>query len=182
MDVSHSHGRIATMVQREEAFRVTIDSNLLDPEGQQSLATASKNLSIEIAVVTVSERESGHPLPDYGRPITEVFVLDESQLGQAALGSAGTVDLMESILVIIANGSFPKPGERDQLTEGQRRQLRDAMILEAHSRHGRDIFVTKDKRGFVHHGRRAKLEQLCSTRILTPDEFADLCHERRNRA
>jgi hypothetical protein len=59
------------------------------------------------------------------------------------------------------------------LTPGQHNQLRDALILEAHVREKRDIFVTTDTRAFVKHGRRARLEALCSTRIMTVDEFCD---------
>jgi hypothetical protein len=51
---------------------------------------------------------------------------------------------LEAILAIVSAGSFPKPGQRVSLTHGERRQLRDAMILEAHAREGRDVFVTND--------------------------------------
>jgi len=156
-----------------------------------------KDLPAEIAMVTVSERESGTPSTEFqllteaavwgesewGRsvwagPIHETLVLGEARLGRAVLGFDGTPNLMESILTIIANGSFPKKGDREHLTDPQRRQLRDAMILEAHTRNRRDIFVTKDERGFIRNGRRAALEQLCATRILTLDEFVDYCQQR----
>lgn len=145
-------------------------------------------------MVTVSERESGRRWADlyvvaegavwdeseWGRsvwsgPIRETLVLDESRLGDAVLGAEDSADLMENILKVIAGGSFPRTGDRAHLSDGQRRQLRDAMILEAHTRHRRDIFVTKDERGFIRSGRRDDLQRLCSTRIMTPDEFFDFC-------
>jgi hypothetical protein len=81
--------------------------------------------------------------------------------------------LYDGILAIISDGSYPPSGKRDNLTRGQHHQLRDAMILEAHVREGRDIFVTTDTTGFIKHGRREKLEALCSTQIMTVEEFCD---------
>ena len=80
--------------------------------------------------------------------------------------------LFDAILAIVGSGSFP-PGQRENLTVGQRRQLRDAMILEAHAREGRDVLVTDDVRGFVGKDgeKRRKLEALCQTRVMTVYEF-----------
>ncbi len=47
------------------------------------------------------------------------------------------------------------------------------MILEAHSRDGRDVLVTQNTTDFIKHGRREQLEALCKTRIMTVDEFCD---------
>ena len=49
------------------------------------------------------------------------------------------------------------------------------MILEAHSREGRDILVSNDVKAFGREGdhRRKSLEALCRTRIMTVDEFCD---------
>jgi hypothetical protein len=104
-------------------------------------------------------------------PILETLVLGESELGYAVLGSEEEPDLLEHILKIISNDSFPRPGSRDDLLPGPRRQLRDAMILLAHVREHREIFVTDDKKAFVRHGRREKLELLLSTSIMTSKEF-----------
>jgi hypothetical protein len=78
---------------------------------------------------------------------------------------------LESILAIISKGSFPK--NREMLSAGERRQLCDAMIFEAHVRNCRDIFVTCDERAFVRDGRRQVLEEQFKTRILTRAEFTD---------
>jgi predicted nucleic acid-binding protein len=51
------------------------------------------------------------------------------------------------------------------------RQLRDAMILEAHVRNGRDVFITDDKKAFINNGRRDALRSFLKTRILTKEEF-----------
>jgi hypothetical protein len=56
---------------------------------------------------------------------------------------------LEAILKIISNGSFPKSGKRELLTDGQRNQLRDAIIFEAHVREKREIFVTTDRKAFL---------------------------------
>jgi hypothetical protein len=66
-----------------------------------------------------------------------------------------------------------KQGQRDDLSTGERRQLRDAMILQAHARDGRDILVCDDVKAFGREGddRGRKLEALCGTRIMTVDEF-----------
>ena len=52
------------------------------------------------------------------------------------------------------------------------------MILEAHHRAGNQIFVTSDKKGFVNHGRRERLETLLGTQILTPEGFQEWCEAR----
>lgn len=105
--------------------------------------------------------------------VPETLTLGESRLGAAALGSAKSPARFEAILAIIGSGSFPKSGQRDSITHGQRKQLRDAMILEAHARERRDVLVTNDRRAFIgpDYGKRAMLEDLCATKIRTVDEF-----------
>ena len=49
------------------------------------------------------------------------------------------------------------------------------MILQAHVREGRAVFVTTDAKGYINHGRREELEALCSTRIVTPPEIVAWC-------
>jgi hypothetical protein len=114
--------------------------------------------------------------------IHETWVLGESPLGSAVLGDDDAPKRLEAILGVIGSGSFPKPGPRDSLNSGQRHQLRDAMILEAHAREGRDILVSDDVRGFIGKTgeKRPKLEAICRTRIMTTDEFCD-CAERQRR-
>jgi hypothetical protein len=101
--------------------------------------------------------------------------MDESRLDEAVLADDERGERLESILRIISNGSFPPEGQRVALTNGQQRQLRDAMAFDAHVASGRDAFVTNDRKAFVEHQeRRAKLERLGNTRILSRTEFADL--------
>ncbi|MHB0868239.1 MAG: hypothetical protein ACYC5J_02155 [Chloroflexota bacterium] len=179
-------------------LRVTLDTNILAPTELHSIEEAARGLAIEFAYVTVSARElEGSSIsppcgPDvvfetgawdesrwgecvWGGPVGETFVLDESRLDEGVLGADDT--LFESILRIISNGSFPPPGTRDNLTEGERRQLRDAMILEAHWREGRDILITNDAKAFIGKdgSRREELEGLCSTRIMNAREFQAFC-------
>jgi len=149
--------------------KVTIDTNVLPVSSFVDLA---RTKGYELAIVSVTEREIGQfdtrlQVQALGH-VVETGVWGESVWGKFLWG--GTTYL-ESILKIISNGSFPKLGLRGELTDGQRRQLRDAMILDAHAREGRDVFVTDDRKGFVDNGKRETLQSLLKTRILTQDEF-----------
>ncbi len=78
---------------------------------------------------------------------------------------------MEKILDVISNKSFPVPAKRDNLSKGQRRQLRDAMILLAHIRNKRDIFVSNDDKAFIRDGRRERLEKMFKIQIMNENDF-----------
>jgi hypothetical protein len=180
-------------------LRVTVDTNVLDADKRATIERAAKGLDIEIANTTVTERElepssitpiSSAPAIKEGgvwgegrwggrtmwhsSPVVETLTLDESRLGKAVLASDETAARFETILRIISSGAFPKLGQRESLTYPQRRQLRDSMILEAHAREERDVFVTDDAKAFVGQaeGRnRQALETICKTRIMTVEEF-----------
>lgn len=169
---------------------VTVDTNLLDGSSIADFRAAAHGLEIEFATVTLNERERGVVAVDlrvvpeslvwdesrcgeavWGGPIPELMVLDETPLGSGVLASDAGVDTLERVLSIVSNGSFPNRGARDNLTDPQRRQLRDAMTFEAHLRQGRHVFVSDDKKAFISHGRRESLEALGRTRIFTSAEF-----------
>ncbi len=95
-------------------------------------------------------------------------------LSEAAFFDAAAGVHLEEILTIIANGGFPKKQERDALFPGHQRQLRDAMIFEAHARSGAEYFVTTDQTAFIKWGRRDQLEERFESRILTVVEFLKL--------
>ncbi len=101
--------------------------------------------------------------------VPELGVWNESSWDNARWADEQSGDLLEKVLSIITNGSFPK--NRSNLTEGQLHQLRDAMILEAHAAKERAVFVSADVRAFIKSGRREQLESLLKTRILRPSEF-----------
>jgi hypothetical protein len=150
--------------------RITIDTNLLPADDLVELA---KGRGYEVGIVSVSERELGSSdswlnAPELGK-VLELAIVGESRIGSCVVGSGN--EHLEIILQSISNCSFPKSGSRGHLSSGQRRQLRDAMILEAHAREGRDIFITNGKKGFINNGRREKLQSLLKTRILTREEF-----------
>ncbi len=110
-------------------------------------------------------------------------MLDESSLGSCVLWPIEERERFERVLRLMSNGSFPKSGQRDGLTDPQRNQLRDAHHLATHAHAGGAIFVTEDMRAF---GRprsslRHALEALCSTQIMTPDEFCASCDGARRR-
>jgi hypothetical protein len=105
--------------------------------------------------------------------VPETIVFGESQFGAAVFGGPTTQSILELILKVIGSGSFPPPGRRDQMTPVQRSQLRDAMVLEAHQRDGRDVLVTDDGKAFINHGRREFFETAFTTRIMRVDEFCE---------
>lgn len=113
--------------------------------------------------------ESRYGRARYARAVPETMVIDESPLDGSVLGAPDSPATLHAILTVVSNHAFPR--QRVEMTKGQRRQLRDAMALEAHARDRRDVFVSEDVTAFVRHGRRDKLERLCQTRILTVDEF-----------
>lgn len=117
-------------------YKVTIDTNILDDDKIAKIKVAIKGRPIEIAVVSVSDREIKgadiKPLPIkiletamwdesewdnsvWGHTVNETLVLGQSNLGNSVLGSTQTADLMEALLKVISNGSFPKVGKRDNL-------------------------------------------------------------------
>lgn len=180
-------------------MKITLDTNQLDDKKITVIHSFAKKLGFDVKTVTVTDREiEGSSIKSLKNPILETgvwdesqwgqsvwggdsvketFVLDESKLGSASLGSSEQVSLFEVLLKIISNGSFPKAGKRDNLSAGERRLLRDAMILEAHIREKRDIFVSDDKKAFIGHNGQARktLEQLGKTKIMTHDEFIAYC-------
>jgi hypothetical protein len=188
-------------------LRVTVDSTVLDRH-MARLEAAAEGSEVEILPTTVTLREHGKrlPSPDPFVPETSVYdesaydsgavyaaslpvvfetmVFGESGFGMAAFGAEESPSMLEIILRVIGAGSFPPPGKREALNQGQRHQLRDAMILEAHSRDGRDVLVSDDRRAFIGKdgARRRTLEAFCTTKIRTVDEFcteiATLAHLR----
>lgn len=100
--------------------------------------------------------------------VPELLHIDETPLEVGVLAD-DTPPTTFDILEVVGNGSYPRGCET--LTGGQRRQLRDAIALQAHTRVSRDVFVSDDVKAFVRDGRRERLEALCRTRILTVDEF-----------
>lgn len=174
--------------------KITFDTNVLPVKG---LGKLIKDKPLEIAVISVTSRElENHSLAvelknfeeisetavwdesrwdqaKWGPVIFETAVLGESKLGESVLGSDKDVDVFEKLLEIISAGSFPKSGKRNNLSSGEKRQLRDAMILTAHIRDKRDIFVTDDVKGFIgKNGEiKKKIEKLFGTKIMRKLEF-----------
>jgi len=153
-------------------MKVTFDTNILPAD---DLLAACSNHSFDFAVVSVTERElDGTDLLVELKPLGKVIetgVYGESKYRKARYGSKQTHFTREEILSIISGGSFPP--DRQCLSKGHRRQLRDSMIFHAHVREQRDIFVTNDCRGFIRDGRREKLQEGYNTQIMTRNEFED---------
>ena len=155
---------------------VTLDTNLVD---DQHLLVAACAAGFQVAHTTVTDRElsgSGVTAVDGRRAaLYETGVVGESIVGLFVVGSKAEAVNFEELLEIISCGSFPRGEKRKNLTEGQRRQVRDAMIFCTHAREKRDIFVTNDQKGFINDGRREFLEQRFGTTIRTAEEFFSIC-------
>ena len=152
---------------------VTFDTNILiaDP----GLVEVARKAGCEIAVTSTVARElerSDISVIDF-EMVLETGVWSESRWGQAGWGSDANAERLESILNIISPG-FPPPSSRDHLSRRQQHLLRDAMILAAHVRERRDMFVTNDG-DFVRPARRKALKVLLDTRIMTAEEFLEHC-------
>ncbi|RYZ74555.1 MAG: hypothetical protein EOP09_00205 [Proteobacteria bacterium] len=178
-------------------IKVTLDTNVI-PKNEvdaKVLDELAEKYQLEYAIVTVTEREAsdGYFQVSFGKvteqvvwgespwgssrwsgeaKLSEAAVLHEGVLGGMRLGNSPVVDI-EFILTVIGNGSFPKIGKRGSLTAGQINQLRDAMILEAHIHHRRDILVSNDLKAFIGNdgSKRTMFESTFRTRIMTYSEF-----------
>ncbi len=155
---------------------VTLDTNLVDDERLLAVALAA---GFKVAHTSVTGRElSGSGITAVGTRRAQLFetgLVGESVAGAFVPGKNEESTDFERVLDIISSGSFPNAEKREDLSNGQHRQLRDAMIFCTHIREKREIFVTNDKRGFVDNGRRQLLEQRYRTKILTGAEFLQLC-------
>ena len=159
---------------------VTLDTNTVD---FRQLVDVARAAGFELVHTTVTDREiegsNVRPASLEAARIKEPFVLGETPWSVGVLGSDSESRAFENLLQIISNGSFPPIGRRDSLSSGQQRQLRDAMILMAHIREGRDVLVTNDIKGFIADGRRERIEKESGTKIMTAEEFLNYCDSRR---
>lgn len=176
---------------KTQSIKVTVDTNILNPDKMLRLEQAIAGLPIELASITVTDRERGEiwwgdateALWDQRQRVSEVWVLGESPLGVGLIGSESDDELYETLLKIVSNGAFPKRGQRAQLLKGEQTQKRDVMILLAHTRAARDILVSEDCTAFGKQGQalRTNLQAACSTRIMTVGEFVAYCDGLRDR-
>jgi len=95
-------------------------------------------------------------------------------MGRMIWGSVTDDDNFEKILRVISSEEYPK--NRENVTPKQINQKRDALILQAHVRFGKTIFVNNEERGFVKHGKRETLETMFGVTILTHLEFIEHCN------
>jgi len=159
-----------------ELMRITFDTNVVDVA---EVVDAGRRCGFELAVISVTEREvKGSPFKVHLREldiVPETAVWGEFSWGNAVWGSEESSADLDEIIRIVSNGSFP--ADRRHLSEGQRRQLRDAMILQAHIRDGRDIFVNNDGRAFGFPGPGALLHKRFGSRIMNGPEFVEFCRQ-----
>jgi hypothetical protein len=154
-------------------MKITLDANVIDTDKSELIEKAQR-LMFDVALTSVTERERQRPdLIENIRIISEMLVTDEGPLNVGALGSDDDAKIFEDLLRTISNGSFPPKGKRNQLTLGEKRQLRDAIAFTSHVRDVRDIFVTDDRKGFINDGRREYLEATYRTKVISTSEFRD---------
>jgi len=162
------------LTHRRNVIKVTLDTDVLPAD---DLLEAARGLDCEFAAVSVTDREvEGTSFAAHVGPIGSVHetaLFGEARFGSAVFGSQKSDETLGEILRIIGTGSFPQL--RANLSEGQLHQLRDALILEAHIREQRDIFITGDARAFIRHGKREELRAAFGVRILTRVEFLNAC-------
>jgi hypothetical protein len=166
-------------MRRLQINSVTFDTNVFPAE---PLVGRARRLGMVVATTSVSRREvEGSSLEEEIRAfelVVEGMVFGESRWGEAMLTKPEESACLERMLALLSNGAFPARGRRDDLSHGQRRQLRDAMILCAHVRERRDLFVSNDRRAFVDGGRRKAIEGELGIRVMTVAEFEAYLSER----
>jgi hypothetical protein len=149
---------------------VTFDSTT---QPGDAIVSFAEKAGWQVAFASVTYRENQDPAVKLAlnnhETLPELAVWDESSWDQARWADEGSGTRLDQILAIISSRSFPK--DRTNLTEKQQHQLRDAMVLEAHTAYEREVLVSDDLKAFINHQRREKLEALLHTRILTRLEF-----------
>ncbi len=155
---------------------VTLDTNVLRHSEVSKIEQALQGLPIELTHVSVTAREfEGTDFTLLGRRVVETGVWGESRWDQSLYSDAAIATLFEQILGIMSEGAFPR--NRDNLSAGHKRQMRDAMILAAHTRSGGNIFVTNETKAFGAKDSRLRkqLEQRCVTQIMNLNDFYAHC-------
>lgn len=174
------------------ALKLTIDTTSVDDADLRDAADAA---GAELAVFAVTRREvAGTRFAEHVRVISvlpeqsmfvdglfvdgfwsERFWVSGPKVAYRQRSGLEVVgDPFEEVLAVISSGSFPRPGMRIGLAEGQQHQFRDAMILSLHTQHRRDVFVSADRRAYFKHGKREALESMLGTRIRDPAEAIKL--------
>lgn len=154
---------------------VTVDTNIFPIADIEDLVSRA-GYSLEVISVTNRELQGTDLSESAGKlnETPETFHFGEGAWGRMMWGSVTDTENFEKILEIISSGGYPK--NRENVTPKQINQRRDALILQAHLRSGKTIFVSNDERGFVKHGKREALETTFGMTILTRLEFIEHCN------
>jgi len=114
-------------------MRITLDTNVIHVA---EVVESARQRGHELAVVTVTEREvEGSSFTADLRhldTVAESTVWGEFRWGAGVWSSEDSAIVLDEILRIISNGSFPT--DRRNLSKGQQHQLRDALLLRAINR------------------------------------------------
>jgi hypothetical protein len=158
----------------ESLKRITLDTNILPVD---DILLAAPEGAFEFAVISVTVQEAaGTGIAVSLKPlgtVPEKIAWGQGAYGAHVYGGMPDKECCERALAIISNGAFPRPERRANLSHGQLRQQKDALILCAHVRDRRDVLVTNDRHGFINDGRREALQSTFGTTIMTREEFLD---------
>jgi hypothetical protein len=153
-------------------MRITLDTGVL-PADALLAAVKGRNFDFAVVSVTVAETQSTSFVATL-KPLGEVdqnVAFGAGVYGAHTYGGTPDKECLRKALEVISNGAFADPEPSDKLTDGERSQQHDAIILCTHVRDQRDVLVTTDQKAFIKGERRERLESLFHTRIMTPDEF-----------
>jgi hypothetical protein len=161
---------------------VTLDTSVFPRKHQRQeydeLIAQGRRRGFSFGVVFLTKREAyDSSFQEYMAGLDTIFtsglVGPDAIVGEFVFASDDFAARFEEILSRITNGSFPK--DRSSLTKTERGQLRDALIFEAHVREKRDIFISKDRKAFINHGRRDCLQTASRPGSLRQTSSGSLC-------
>jgi len=150
-------------------MKILIDTNIIDTGIIETLI----NQGYEVCVAKATKDRELKVGSEYLNRVQYLPVANEAFLfGESTFPiSFGSNKNLEQIIGIVSSGSFPK--QRGALTDKQRNQLRDAMILESAIRGNCDVLCSNDKKAFVNAGKREILESMFKIEILTKQEIEE---------
>lgn len=174
---------------------VTVDTNLYEDKEILEIGRALPYIHLFSTKITEGElgkkvvmgfRTQTH-FPWSSKPWGHVEIIKNKAIpailtvGRSTIGGTEVIvkeglgnEFLKSILKIATNGSFRYPQDLSALTNGKKRQLNDALILQAHCNREHDIIVSNDMSFFGRdktNPKRSTLEKLCNTQIMSGAEF-----------
>jgi len=152
--------------------KVTFDANMFPCD---DLIELCDRMEWEVCRATTTDREfrdtSFSSDIETTTSANELCILNLSSVNASRLGNDELSERLKDILRILSDGSYPINGQAT--SDGEKRQFHDALTFEAHLANNGDIFVTNDKKAFINHGKRERLQDKFETVIMTGEEFRE---------